>query len=31
MGPAEWDGQETLSLVEQTIHSGSANGGKPDR
>jgi len=31
MGPAEWDGEETLSLVKQTIHRGSANGGKPDR
>jgi thiol-disulfide isomerase/thioredoxin len=31
MGPAEWDGPETLSLVEQTIQRGSANGGKPDR
>jgi hypothetical protein len=31
MGPAEWDGQEMVSLVEQTIHVGSASGGKPNR
>ena len=31
MGPAKWDGQEMVALVEQTIHAGSASGGKPDR
>ena len=31
MGPAEWDGAEMVSRVQQTIHAGSASGGKPDR
>ena len=31
MGPAEWDGQEMVSLVEQTMHAQSGSEGNRDR